>query len=306
MNSIFTYRDNVEGKIGIGKIPDDILHILDEISTEYNAEIPDKNASTYHTWYDHMTPSIKHKVNQVQMNPFWDKLCDHSDKCTKISAKEMDELYYSNPKNNLTNINLYGASTNYDIHRDCIFNFNGIKFYRVLIGLTDGNDNIVTHFTNINIGHKLNSGDVIVFDFDKSTHQVIKEREEHTPRILLKLHYIVCENCEYSQRYVENIKQIYIFYEIITRYVMQVGTDPKTFYQFFWGLICQYSANTYIWEILLFILSAIVLSLHFIFKIAFKYKNIITFAKYTSLIFTGGYLSIVLFYWARYQLTGIR
>jgi len=34
MNSIFTYRDNTEGKVGIGKLPNDIQNILDDISHE--------------------------------------------------------------------------------------------------------------------------------------------------------------------------------------------------------------------------------------------------------------------------------
>jgi hypothetical protein len=148
MNSIFTYRDDIEGKVGIGKLPTDLQSILDDISKEYYSIIPDKNSSTYHTWYDDMPYNIKSKVEQIQKNEFWNKLCDGSEKCIRISAHEMDELYYSNPKNNLEKINLYGAAGNFDIHQDCIYNFNGIKFYRVIIGLTDGNDNVITYFNN--------------------------------------------------------------------------------------------------------------------------------------------------------------
>lgn len=232
-NNFFTYRDNVEGKVGIGKLPEHLHNTLDKIATEYSNEIPDKNASTYHTWFNDMSPNIKKQVKSIQNDPFWYNLCDGSEKCIRKSANEMDELYYSNPKNNLDKINLYGASGNYDIHKDCIYNFDGIKFYRIIIGLTDGNDNIITHFTNLNIGHKINKGDYIVFDFDNTLHQVIKKKQINTPRIMLKLHYIVCENCKYSQNYVENIKKMYLYYEFITRYFMQIGTDPKTYYQFF-------------------------------------------------------------------------
>ena len=246
MDSFFTYRDEIEGKVGIGKLPNDLQSILENISTEYYKIIPDKNASTYHTWFEEMPPNIKSKVEIIEKNKFWNKLCDGSQECIKISANEMDELYYSNPKNNLDKINLYGASSNYDIHKDCIFNFNGIKFYRIIIGLTDGNDNIITYFNNLDLGHKINSGDYIVFDFDKSTHQVIKDKKKLTPRILLKIHYIVCENCKYSKEYVGTIKKCYLYYEYITRYIMKTGTDPETFYQFFCGLGCQYFYTKYI------------------------------------------------------------
>ena len=306
MDSIFTYRDEIEGKVGIGRLPNDLQSILDDISKEYYNMIPDKNSSTYHTWYQDMPLSIKSKVEQIQKNDFWNKLCDSSKKCIKNSANEMDELYYSNPKNNLDKINLYGASSNYDIHKDCIYNFDGIKFYRVIIGLTDGNNNIITHFNNLNIGHKINSGDYIVFDFDKTTHQVIKDKQELTPRILLKIHYIVCENCKYSNEYVETIKKCYLYYEFITRYIMKTGTDPETFYQFFMGLACQYFYTKHIEYILLFIVLLTVIVIKFLFKIKLIYKNISKIIKYILLSLTSIYLLVVTFYWLRYQLFGIK
>lgn len=44
MDNLFTFRDNVDGKIGIGKVPEEINSILKSISTEYYDIIPDKNA----------------------------------------------------------------------------------------------------------------------------------------------------------------------------------------------------------------------------------------------------------------------
>ena len=306
VDSLFTHRDEIEGKIGIGRVPNELQSILDNISKEYYNIIPDKNKSTYHTWYEDMPSNIKSNVEKIQKSDFWNKLCDGSEKCQIISASEMDELYYSNPKNNLDKINLYGASGNYDIHKDCIYNFNGIKFYRIIIGLTDGNDNIITYFNNIDIGHKINSGDYIVFDFDKTTHQVIKDKQKITPRILLKIHFIVCENCKYSKEYVEKIKKWYLYYEFITRYIMQVGTDPESLYQFFWGLFCQYYMNRYTKYIILFIIITTIIAIKFLFKIKLVYKNISKIIKYNLLSLTSIYLLLVIFYWLRYKLLGIR
>jgi hypothetical protein len=307
-NNFFIYKDTIEGKVAIGKIPHDLQNTLDSIAKEYYNElsIENKQKSTYHTWFNNMSSNIKKKVELIQNNPFWDNLCDNSEKCIKISAKEMDELYYSNPPNNLNSINLYGAAGNYDIHRDCIYNFDGIKFYRVLIGLTDGNKNITTYFNNLNVGHKINKHDYIVFDFDNTTHQVIKEKQESTPRILLKLHYIICENCKYSRHTVDNIKKAYIYYEFITRYFMQVGTDPETYYQFFWGLICQGYMTPGI-KILIFIYSILILILLKIFtKIKFIFKNTLKIFNYLIITLFLSFLLLVLFFWTRYQLTGIR
>lgn len=306
MDSIFTYRDETEGKVGIGKLPNDLQHILHDISKEFYRTIPDKNASTYHTWYDDMPPNIKSKVEIIQKNIFWNKLCDASENCIIMNANEMDELYYSNPKNNLSKINLYGAYSNYDIHRDCIYNFDGIRFYRIIIGLTDGNDNVKTYFTNLNIGHKLNSGDYIAFDFDKTTHQVIKEKNKPTQRIILKLHYIVCEDCKYSKSYVETIKNFYLWYEYTTRYIMNTGTDPETFYEFWLGLGCQYSYIPYIQYIVLFIILLIIIFIRFVLKIKLIYKNLFKYSKYILITIVSICAFIVFCYWSRYKLFGIK
>jgi hypothetical protein len=213
--------DSFKGPENLKKIVDSYI---EKLSEEYYNMIPDKNASTYHTWYDHMPKNIRDKVKQIQKSDFWNKICDGSEKCMKISANEMDELYYSNPQNNIDKINLYGASGNYDIHKDCFYNFDGIKFYRVIIGLTDGNNNIITYFNNLDVGHKINFGDYIVFDFDKSIHQVIKDKQELTPRILLKLHYIVCENCNYSKK---NVEQIVLEVDNSDNIIQETTSDKK-------------------------------------------------------------------------------
>lgn len=306
MSNFFTYKDDTEGKVSIGKLPDEFRATLDKIANEYYALVPDKNVSTHHMWYNDIPPSIKQNIETIQKSDFWNKLCDGTDKCIKINAYEMDELYYSNPQNNLDKTNLYGAKSNYDIHRDCLFRFNGIKFYRVIIGLTDGNDNIITYFSNLNVGHKINKGDYIAFDFDRSTHQVIKEKQTYTPRIMLKMHYIVCENCEYSRDYVEFIKQFYLWYDYSTRWIMKTGTDPKTFFQFFWGLVPHYLYTPYVEYILPFVILCVVVMLKVLCKVKMVFKNWFKILSYTILALTCIYLTIVFFYWARFQLFGIR
>jgi hypothetical protein len=218
----------------------------------------------------------------------------------------MDELYYSNPQNNLDKINLYGTSPNYDIHKDCFFDFYGIKFYRVLIGLTGGNNNVITYFNNLDVKHKINTGDFIVFDFGKTVHQVIKDKEENTPRILLKLHYIICEDCNYSKNFVENIKQVYLYYEFITRAAMEYGTDPETFPQFFAGVAMQFFSKTYNLFLVLLIICLIIISIKYVCKIDLAYKNISKITKYILIILIILYILIILFYWGRYKLYRIR
>jgi hypothetical protein len=290
MESLFTHKDEKEGNIGIGKLPNELHPILDDISKEYDNMIPDKNGSTFHTWYNEMPFSIKSKVYKIQNHSFWKQITRES---MIINVNEMDELYYSNPQNDLYKNNLYGTVVNYGIHRDGIYNFGGITFYRVIIGLTDGNDNIITRFNNLDVGHKINKGDYIIFDFDKSSHHVIKERNELTPRILLKIHFIISEKGN-SKKYVEVIKSFYLYYEFITRYITKTGTDPETYYQFFLGLGTQYFYEKNIQDIicLIILINKYVIQLHSLLH---------NFYSLTII-----YSSIVFFYWMRYKFFGIR
>lgn len=306
INNLFTFNSYSEGKIGIGKLPKELNNVLNDISKDYINIIPDKNASTHHLWFNELPQSLKKNIQIIKNHDFLKKICDSPKNCIRMSALEMDELYYSNPKNNITKTNLYGASGNFNTHRDCFFNFPGIKFYRILIGLSDNNNNIITYFNNLKMGKKINFGDYVIFDFDNTTHQVIKENENNTPRILLKLHFIVCENCSYSKNYVKIIKKIYLYYEYITRYIMHTGTDPKTFYEFFWGIICQYSLTKKIFYKIICLIIIILLILNSTLKIKYNYENLSKILKYLFVSLIMFYLFIVFIYWSRYKLIGIK
>lgn len=303
MNSIFTHRDDIEGKVGIGKLPNELLPILDNISNEYINYIPDKTNITYHTYYNNLNGKIKENFDKIQYHKFWNSVGDNTNNCLIHCITEMNEIYYSNPKPNFEKSNLYGAAANLIPHKDCIlFNFKGIKFYRIIIGLTDNNDDTSTEFINLGLKHKLNRGDYMIFDFDKTLHQVKKSGDQLTPRILLKLHFIVCENCKYSDNYVKFISNFYKYYYYIARYTEQIGTDPKTFWGFFWGLIWEfpfYSISKYIICLLLIII-VIVLN-HYN-----KNQSITNLSLYSFLSLFIIYLLIVLFFYIRYILFNIK
>ena len=219
---------------------------------------------------------------------------------------DMNELYYSKPNKNMKNENFYGTSGNYVIHKDAPFKFNGIRFYRVLIGLKENNKSVITNFVNAGLRHKINKGDYVVFDFDRTTHEVIKDKSDNTQRTMLKLHFIVCEDCKWPSIYVEMCKKIYLYYEFITRYVMESGKDPETFIQFFFGLMSSTLYLQYLYFYLLIIFIVILTVINKVFKIKFKYKNVLKFVKYTLLLLFIGYSMFVLFFWLRFQLFNIK
>ena len=123
----------------------------------------------------------------------------------------------------------------------CKYIFKKTHVYRVLIGLTNNNNYVVTHFPEYNIGKKINYGDMIAFDFDKTLHEVINiDNKQVSPRILLKLHFLVCEEGELSENYLHFIKKFYTGYDRFLRIYTKIGTDPKYLYEFIIGLSCHF------------------------------------------------------------------
>ena len=233
-------KDKKEGYVGIGKLPDESFPILDNILDEYSVMIPDKSKTTYHTYYTNLQGTLKSNFDKIQYNEMWNKICDTNQSIMK-PVIEMNEIYYSNPKPNFEKTNLYGASANLIPHKDCIlFYFYGIRFYRIIIGLTDNNNDTITEFINLKMEHKINRGDYMIFDFDRTLHRVKKIGEQNTPRVLLKLHFIVYENNQndnYAKEYLDFVSYFYKNYYFIARHTEQIGTDPTTFIGFFYGLL---------------------------------------------------------------------
>jgi len=235
MNTIIS---NTDGNISIGNIPYYLLTDISILSSYYYNKIPDRSKTTHHTYFRDLDTTIKPIFNKVQIDSFWNYCQEPT--CIQFPITQMNELYFSNPKPNFQNMNLYGAAANLIPHRDCIlFHFYDIHVYRIIIGLSDIlNHDVATNFPNFNITHKIQFGDYISFDFDKTVHQVIKTTNQTTERILMKLHYIVCKNC--SSYYISFISLFYRLYYWVARYTEQLGTDPTTFIGFFFGLLWEY------------------------------------------------------------------
>lgn len=248
---IYTNRDIRDGNVGIGKLSSQYCDTLENIASEYLDHIPDKTATTHHTYYTDLSGSIWVNFKKIQNSDFWQGLRIGAFEEPKSFASvlqnmvEMNEIYYSNPKPNFENGPLYGAAANLIPHRDCIlYYFPGIRVYRVIIGATDGNSDTVTEFITHGVERCLNKGDYMVFDFDRTLHRVKKNGQSPTPRILLKLHFLVCDmhytNFQVSRYYINFAYFCYVFYYRIARYTEQLGTDPKTFVGFFFGILWEY------------------------------------------------------------------
>lgn len=264
-SKIFQSHHNTDGKVGIGKIP----FYIDFQKIIENFHIPDIKKTIHHEYFTEMTPILREEVKKIQNDYFWNGLCDNK-KCNYEPIEEMNELYYSNPAPFFWKKNLYGSAANLLPHRDCILlHFSRVNVYRVIIGIYGENSKIITRIINHNIQHKITQGDYIIFDFDKTMHQVVanysSELNLYTPRIMLKLHFIVYENnhfefssfvtiCDWlSSNRSKFIKWSYILYYYIARYTEELGTDPNTFIEYFFGLLWQYPFHANFIEIVCFI-----------------------------------------------------
>jgi hypothetical protein len=306
-NSFFNKKDVNEGNVAVGKLPDNFKNLLENITNNYNKameyQLKNNKFLTKHVWYDDMNQELKLNFNQIRNDEFWVNLCD-GEKCNLISVPELDELMYSYAPPSLkmnNSVNLYGDTNAFEKHIDCdVCNFNGVKFYRVLIGLTD-NKYVTTVFNNLNIKHKIQKNDFIIFDFGKTTHQVITDENKSSPRLFMKIHFLINENNTNSHFYLWGIKQYHIIYYKMMRSLQNEtgGRHPSNFKEFFWGLMSHFYYNNYTKYVILIVLALIGL---FAFKMKYiKYK--ILFIIISLLSF---YTLIVTFYWMRYIVFNIR
>ena len=229
----------------IGKVPQNLRTYLKSIYHLYFNETPsyEINQTLNHVWYTESSHKLKSYIEMFQNHSFFSDLCENG---IVNNIQEMDEIMYSNSKKikNTNMINYYGATSNYKPHRDCGFCkyiFFNTNMYRVLISLNSGNKFVFTSFPEYNVQKNMNIGDMIGFDYDETLHQVINvNNKQIEPRLILKLHFLVCENCKLSSFHLELIKQFYIYYDRILRYYTKIGTDPSQYHEFVIGLVCHY------------------------------------------------------------------
>jgi hypothetical protein len=301
----FVYKDNNDGNVAIGSIPIEFEDLLTEIKNEWHQKLTQKqlNASTHHEWYVELSDSLKSKIDTVRNMKLWKSLCNENfETCNGgkiISVPEMDEMYYFNLGSKIQSERLYGANGNVDPHVDSgkLFQIKGLKMYRVLVGLSDSNLNTATRFINAGLEKKINKNDYVAFDFDRTLHQVVKQNKLNMPRYLLKLHFVICENCNEPEWKIKFFKQCHVIYESVTRYVMDNGTDPETWYQFMLGMILEIEPIIYI--------IACLIALYFIIKVH-NIKDPLQILKYLLFIILFVYFVLVTLFWTYYVLTGYR
>lgn len=289
------YHDPEEGHLLIGKLPEDMTPRLDSMAASY-----DSSMSAYHISYHDMSADVQQHIAAVGRT-LRDRMNQESGHVSSMDAVihhvvDLDSLYISGGPPSTPSNNLYGTTTHYDRHKDSIFHFPGVHLYRALVGLTDGNDAVVTRFCKHGVDKTMGRGDVVIFDYDRTSHQVLCLDPRHdlvrVQRKMVKMHLMVCDPA-CPPLYVDVVKHVYIWHEYITRKWMTWGTDPQDFSQFFCGLSCElYTVpNLGLYVLLLTCIC-----------VAVSWRTCIRGYSVVILL----YLMVVFWYWTRYQLYRIR
>ena len=333
----YTHRHPTDGNVAIGTLPSAFTSSLSFLATNYMATLPNAAATTDHTYYTDLSGSMRAEFEHIQYAEFWQGLrygafqSPASYAAIMRPMEKMNEIYYSNPDPRLfqrdptpcktyndiyahimqsflpkfDGTGLYGAAANLIPHRDCIlYYFPGIRVYRVIVSATSGNNDTATHFITHNVEKRLNKGDYMVFDFDRTLHQVKKTGKTHCPRILLKLHYLVCDDAyvamPFLETYVRFAAWFYDTYYRVARYTEKIGTDPHTFIGFFFGMLWEYPFYPNVRYATAVVYVGVVASVETTHGILPSLANIPQIVAYSALDMLAIYLCIVVWVYSNY------
>jgi hypothetical protein len=169
------------------ELPYIFSYVLDNIHNEYYDLIPNKYNVSYYTKYDRMPPGVKRNVSRIQNNNLWDVLCDGTFSSFRVNFKEIDSLNYSPV-----------LKTDRNIGRKKFFTSNYEKEKKIVSVYK--NTHTIVSLTNVFLFQ-------IIFDFSELATNLINLIPGDNPEILLKIHFIVCENHKYSEDFIMKIKE---------------------------------------------------------------------------------------------------
>ena len=81
MKSIFTHRDNIDGNVGIGKLPYYLHETLSNIGKDYINVVTDKTTTTHHTYYNDLTGILKKNFDTILYDNLWKNICEVPTNC---------------------------------------------------------------------------------------------------------------------------------------------------------------------------------------------------------------------------------
>ena len=143
---------------------------------------------THHEYEENVPENIKESIAQLKYGSVIKCLYEKYPESQISPITEMNELYISY-------VDSDGSDKVFETpHIDGIFYFlPWCKIYRCILAI-QGNKTVSTNFPTINVNKILKTGDFLGFDYNRDIHyiqQIQTGIADTTPRIIIKLHYIV-------------------------------------------------------------------------------------------------------------------
>lgn len=237
-NRIITYKFN----------NNEDLNIINNIKEWSISQNPSNTKST-HWWYYNLPENIK---------SYYKKLISNNDLLIKIKKNfnnynpnsynidildEMNEIYISPP----SDVSNTSDKIFYTEHLDGpYFYVPFASCYRTIIAINE-NKEITTVFSQIPFEIRMNTGDLISFDYHRECHYIKKiENEKNTNyRIVLKVHYCIYNNNKIGRIFGKLLGRLTINYNYNFRNLFLYTINPKTYFEKFLAYIMIMSTKFY-------------------------------------------------------------
>ena len=181
--------------------------------------------TSYHWWVEDTDSQIKYLIKSL----LYSEAIIQNIGTNVIPVESMNEVYVSSKKNgdNTTSDTVFTTE-----HIDGPFWFlKGVSLFRVILAINDS-DMYTTKITQKKMSITLSKGDLIGFDFNRSSHLIEKNVNSVTTndRIVLKLHYLKYSKETWTM-YIYFAIMCNILYDRIARQLFLYTLEPKSFLQ---------------------------------------------------------------------------
>lgn len=217
-----------------------------------------------HWWYASLPDTIKTSFDTIIHNQKIKKMFHslfHSSQYMIDVLPEMNELYVTGAERENENVN--SDRVFYTPHLDGPFYWIPfVSVYRCIIGLNE-NNKIMTHFPNSDIRKRVNTGDVLAFDFNREIHYIydqtlkdstdifdVRRNASDIPRITIKSHY--CIYPKHMASFGKRICHLNVKYDQAFRNLFLKTIKPETTWEKIFGTIVLSGTNIYAWLDILF------------------------------------------------------
>ena len=200
-----------------------------------------------HWWRSSLPPKIQVSFDSITQNVKITEMY-HSlfrpNVYTVEELTEMNELYITGEER--ANENMNSDHVFYTPHLDGPFYFLPFtSVYRSIIGVND-NNNIITYFPVSKTRTRVETGDVLAFDFNREIHYIYNQhKQSDAPRITIKAHY--CIYPKYIKWLGKQMCALNVHYNRLFRLLFLKTIAPTNGLELLFGKLVVFGTNVYVY-----------------------------------------------------------